>query len=157
MTVEGVMWGIITLLMVGCTAMQVPSTSTPPPISTRTPCPTEIPSSTPEPTQELLRTCVGWQCSLEGAVYEGAARPGNEVAEADVRLSHYSHCSPTRGDHETFTSADGSFSFLVYVHDTDTFWIEVAIEGYEAVRQSIDGVDCLYCSCPPMEIVVQPE
>jgi len=107
--------------------------------------------------QEFLLSCVGWQCFLKGVVYEGTASPGNEFAGIAVRLSQDSFCSPTSGEHETATGTNGEFSFSVYVHDTDTFWIEVDVTGFEPVRQSTGGFDCLNCSCPPMKIVLQIE
>ena len=157
--VEGIICVAIALLVAGCAAVQATPTSTHRPTlqPTCTSHPTEIPSSTPDPTQEFFLSCVGWQCSLEGVVYRGTASPGNELAGIVVRLSHHSFCSPTSGEHETTTGADGEYSFPVYVHDTDTFWIEVELGGYEPVRQSIGGFDCLSCSCPPMEIVLRSE
>ena len=153
------MCAAIALFVAGCTAVQYTPTFTyrhtlqP----TWTSHPTKMPSSTPDPTQEFFRNCVGWQCFLKGVVYEGTASPGNELAGIAVRLSHHSFCSPTSGEHETTTGINGEFSFPVYVHDTDTFWIEAEIGGFEPVRQSIGGFDCLYCSCPPMMIVLQFE
>jgi hypothetical protein len=73
-----------------------------------------------------------------------------------VELSHLSYCSPTRGQHKTTTSPGGGFGFEVFLHDTDTFLIQVERDGYEPVRRSIGGFDCLYCACPPLEIVLQP-
>jgi hypothetical protein len=71
-------------------------------------------------------------------------------------LSHVSHCSPTRGQQLAHTGPDGRFGFEVFLHDTDTFLIAVEQNGYEPVRQSIGGFDCLYCVCPPVEIVLKP-
>jgi hypothetical protein len=82
--------------------------------------------------------------------------PGNELAGVAVELSHVSYCSPTRGQHQTTTGPDGGFEFEVFLHDTDTFLIQVERDGYESVRQSVGGFDCLYCVCPPVEIVLQP-
>lgn len=101
-------------------------------------------------------SCAGWTCKLRGNVYVNAIRPGNELPGVTVRLSHVSYCSSTRGDHETITGRDGTFQFEVYLHDTDTFWFEVAEEGHEPVRQSMGGFDCLFCSCPAVEIVLKP-
>jgi hypothetical protein len=68
----------------------------------------------------------------------------------------YSNCAPTSGQHETITGPNGEFEFEVYVHDTDMFRIEIEQDGYEAVRQSVGGFDCLFCTCPLFEIVLQP-
>jgi hypothetical protein len=107
--------------------------------------------STPTPT-----SCIGWTCTLDGVVYTRAANAGNELPGALVTLSHFSNCSPTQGKHETITGLDGTFEFEIYLHDTDTFWFEVEEEGYEPVRLTIGGFDCLFCSCPPVEIVLEP-
>jgi len=93
---------------------------------------------------------------LKGVVYVDAASPGNELAGTVVELSHISYCSPTRGQHETKTGANGEFEFEVYLHDTDTFQIQIEQDGYEVVRQSVGGFECLFCACPPFEIVLQP-
>jgi hypothetical protein len=85
-----------------------------------------------------------------------AASSGNELAGILVELSHVSFCSPTSGEHETTTGPDGGFGFEVFVHDTDTFGIQVEQEGYEPVRQSVGGFDCLYCTCPLVEVVLEP-
>ena len=146
---------MILLLLVGCggsregtpgPAVQPMSTSRP----TLQPSPTIVPmTATPDP-------CTGWPCTLRGAVYVSAARAGNELAGTRVGLSHVSYCSPTRGEYETTTGPDGGFGFEVFLHDTDTFWIQVEQEGYEPVRQSVGGFDCLYCACPPVEVVLEP-
>ena len=93
-------------------------------------------------------SCDGWRCTLRGIVYVDAASAGNELAGTLVGLSQVSYCSPTRGDHETTTGPDGGFGFEAFEHDTDTFWIQVEQDGYEPVRQSVGGLDCLYCACP---------
>jgi hypothetical protein len=126
--------GLALLLLVGCAGSP----------------PTSMPATaTPDP-------CIGWRCILEGVVYADAASSGNELAGTLVQLSHVSYCSPTRGQYETTTGPDGGFGFEVFLHDTDTFLIQVEQDGYEPVRQSIGGFDCLYCACPPVEIVLEP-
>jgi len=109
-----------------------------------------------DPTQEFLRSCIGWDCSLKGTVYANAAAPGNELEGVPVHLGQRSYCSPTAGDHEAVTGADGTFGFPVYLHDTDSFNLEVVVEGYQPARQTFGGFDCLYCACDPLEIVLQP-
>lgn len=125
---------------------------------TNTPTPRPENSATPsdEPMPATPTSCTGWQCTLTGVVYVEAASPGNELAGITVKLLHTSNCSPTRGQHETITGPDGGFAFGVYLHDTDSFRIEVEREGYEAFNQLLGGFDCLYCSCPPVEIVLAP-
>ena len=105
-------------------------------------------TATPDP-------CTGWWCTLSGIVYADTAAPGHELEGAVVQLSQSSHCSPTKGHHETTTGPDGSFEFEVYLHDTDGFTIRVEWQGYEPASQSFGGFDCLFCSCPPFEIVLK--
>jgi hypothetical protein len=73
-----------------------------------------------------------------------------------VGLHQRSYCSPTAGDQQVTTGTDGAFEFQVYLHDTDSFQIRVAAEGYETVEQTFGGFDCLFCACRPLEIVLQP-
>jgi hypothetical protein len=89
-------------------------------------------------------------------VYDGTASPGSELAGVLVQLSQASYCSPTRGEQETITDEGGNFAFEVFLHDTDGFNFRVELEGYEAVKTSFGGFDCLFCSCQPVEIVLQP-
>jgi hypothetical protein len=132
------------LLVAGCGGSEL----TPGPTTATTP--TSLPATaTPDP-------CLGWTCTLRGVVYAGSATSGSELANIGVVLSHVSYCSPTRGQHQTRTGPDGGFAFEVFVHDTDTFWIEVQVDGYEEIRQSIGGFDCLYCTCPLLEVVLKP-
>lgn len=148
----------VTLLLAGCssTDLVTPSvtlTPTSPPIWT--PTLTVTPEVTFDPTQEFLNSCVGWDCSMEGIVYGGKVATDNELGAITVRLTQHSNCSPTRGEYETTTGANGEFSFPVYLHDTDTFWIDVAADGYEPLRHTIGGFDCLYCRCAPIEVVLR--
>lgn len=140
---------IITIFLCGCA----------PPEPTRL-SPTLVPTLTVAWTPYLIQTptvCSGWNCSLEGVVYVNAAGTGNELAGVKVHLQQISWCSPTKGEYETITGTDGTFSFEVYLHDTDTFWIELTVEGYQKVRQAIGGFDCLSCACPPIKIILQPK
>jgi hypothetical protein len=121
--------------------------------------PTLVTALPPTWTPYLIETptvCSGWNCSLEGVIYANAASLGSELAGVKVHLQQISWCSPTKGEYETITGHDGIFRFEVYLHDTDTFWIELAVEGYQPVRQAIGGFDCLNCACPPIEIILQP-
>jgi hypothetical protein len=127
-----------------------------------TPFPEVTPSPDAEATPRVVASatptsCAGWTCTLQGTVYVDAVRTGSELPGVPLRLSHVSYCSPTEGEHETVTGLDGRFHFNVYLHDTDTFWFDVEEEGYEPVRLSMGGFDCLFCICPPVEIVLQPQ
>jgi hypothetical protein len=153
-----VVYTVVALLMMGCLCIDLTSpsaTSSPDPPSTWTPTIPVIPEATLDPTQEFFRSCVGWDCSLEGIVYAGRVAAGNELEGITVRLTQHSNCSPTRGEYEATTGATGEFGIQVYLHDTDTFWIEVEADGYEPIRQTIGGFDCLYCSCTPIEVVLR--
>ena len=145
---ERVASAIIIIFLVGCMPSN-PMWITPA-LATALP-PSWTPYSFKTPT-----TCSGWNCSLEGVIYANAASISNELAGVTVHLKQISWCSPTKGEYETITGNDGTFKFEMYLHDTDTFWIELAVEGYQPVRQAIGGFDCLYCACPPMEIILQP-
>jgi hypothetical protein len=94
---------------------------------------------------------------IEGMVYEGEAILGNEMGGVLVNLSQISYCSPTMGEQEAVTGEDGTFAFEVYLHDTDSFNFKVELDGYQTWEYAFGGFDCLYCSCPPVEIVLQPE
>ena len=137
--------------MTGCTSMQEASTIVP-----ALP-PTLMPTNTPDPIQLGYFGCAGWNCSMEGVVYMNTAIPGNEMEGIVVSLTQHSNCSPTEGEYATTTGKDGRFDFPLYVHDTDTFWIKVEMDGYEPARQRLGGFDCLNCLCrPPIEIVLRP-
>jgi hypothetical protein len=132
------------------------NTPAPNPTDTLTPGPTNTPAPSDIPMPATPSSCTGWQCTLKGVVYADAPSPGNELAGITVALLHTSNCSPTRGQYETITDPDGEFEFGVFLHDTDSFRIEVEQEGYEVFRQLTGGFDCLFCSCPPFEIVLHP-
>jgi hypothetical protein len=137
--------GVLFLLVVGCTPFTEVTLSP------------DAEATAPVRASATPTSCVGWTCTLRGIVYVNTARPGNELPGALVKLSHASYCSPTAGEHKTGTELDGTFHFNVYLHDTDTFWFEVEEEGYEPVRLSLGGFDCLSCKCPPVEIVLKPQ
>ena len=128
------------------TVTYTPTTS--PPSVTHTPT-TSPPTFTPD-------FCIGWNCTITGVVYAETASPGSELAGVLVELNQYSNCSPTRGDQETITDEGGNFAFEVFLHDTDGFNFRVELEGYEEAKTSFGGFDCLFCACPPVEIVLQP-
>jgi hypothetical protein len=129
------------------------ATLTPHPLSTTAAPP--VPTATNTPTIDSLDWCIGWWCTLRGVVYADTASPGNELEGVLVKLSQFSFCSPTSGEHETTTGPDGTFEFDVYLHDTDSFRFQAELEGYEPASKSFGGFDCLYCSCPPVELVLQ--
>ncbi len=124
------------------------SPTTAPPTVTHTPT-TAPPTFTPD-------FCIGWNCTITGVVYAGAASPGSELAGVLVELNQYSNCSPTRGEQDTITDEGGNFAFEVFLHDTDGFNFRVELEGYEPAKTSFGGFDCVFCACQPVEIVLQP-
>lgn len=134
------------------TATLAPLLTTPPPVASQTPTQEEVTTPTFTPT-----SCTGWNCTIEGVVYADEATPGNELGGALVTLSQFSYCSPTQGEQEVVTDADGLFTFEVYLHDTDSFHFKVELDGYLPGEYSFGGFDCLYCSCSSLEIVLQPE
>ena len=123
---------VILICMAGCTETKVEATITP-------------------------TLCSGWQCTLEGVVYQGSATPGKEMSGIQVSLKQVSNCSPTAGDQQARTDEDGRFSFDVYLHDTDSFVFEASEAGYQPARLKMGGFDCLYCSCSQIEIILHPE
>lgn len=145
---ESIASAIISIFLGGC-MLSNPKKITPILITalplTWTPYPVKTPTA-----------CSGWNCSLEGVIYANTASLSNELTGVKVHLQQISWCSPTKGEYETITGTDGKFRFKVYLHDTDTFWIELAVEGYQPVRQAIGGFDCLNCACHPSEIILQP-
>lgn len=145
---------IILMLSAGCVSGGITRESTPQ--STPVVKPSILPTSIDQRTLETINPCVGWWCSLNGAVYQKEVGSENELENAVVTLSQASYCSPSKGQQEVITGPDGIFEFSVYVHDTDTFWIMVDLDGYTPTRKSITGFDCLYCSCPSIEIILYP-
>ena len=105
-------------------------------------------SDTPDP-------CTGWDCEINGVVYLGSADPGNELEGVLVKLSQYSWCSKTAGEQETQSGPNGIFAFEVYIHDTDSIIVQIDFEGYQTEKVKLGGFDCLYCSCPLIEIVLE--
>lgn len=99
--------------------------------------------------------CVGWYCEIDGVVYLGSVDSGNELEGVQVKLSQISWCSPTAGEQETQSGPNGIFTFEVYIHDTDSINMQVDFEGYQPEKVNLGGFDCLYCSCPPVEIVLE--
>lgn len=136
------------IILVGCaplsTAEQGTIKPTEPPSQA-----SETPTSTPDP-------CTGWVCTIEGTVYAGEAKPGNELVGVMVKLDQFSYCSPTKGEQEVVTGEDGGFAFEVFLHDTDGFKFEAVFDGYMLGKARFGGFDCLYCACQPVEIVLMP-
>ncbi len=117
--------------------------------------PTEtIAPAKPEPSATPTY-CVGWYCEIDGIVYSDSADPGNELEGAQVKLSQISWCSPTAGEQETQSGPNGTFAFELLIHDTDSLNIHVYFEGYQPAKVKFGGFDCLYCSCPLVEIVLE--
>jgi hypothetical protein len=158
---------IIIILLVGCTlptpgvdatATLSPSVAADPsgtPVFDPSPTPTStqinIVDATPTPT-----SCTGWNCTLSGFVCLDSGDSCDVVEGVLVSLSQSSYCSPTTGEHETITGPDGTFAFDVYLHDTDSFLIEVEHDGYEPASVLIGGFDCLFCSCPSVDFQLEP-
>ena len=146
---RGILPPILALtLLVGCFPSPQ-TTPSQPPVTPNTPTTTDV------PTLELGDYCIGWDCALDGVVYAEEASVGNELEGAAILFRHGSYCSPTQGEYEAVTGPDGEFSFEVYLHDTDSFRFNVEVAGYEPAYVSFGGFECLYCSCPPIEIVLQ--
>ena len=130
------------LFLIGCTVLD----HTPVPPNTPIKSSSAAPTFTPD-------MCTGRQCTLTGVVFSEVIQPGSELEGAAVTLLQTSWCSPTKGQQQATTDVDGTFEFSVYVHDTDSFRLTVEMDGYELAQQLIGGFDCLYCHCPPIEIV----
>jgi hypothetical protein len=140
----------LSLLIAGCNLNELPDELISESIEPKPSTPNPIPS--PSPT-----SCTGWHCEITGIISMGTAEPTNQLVSETVTLSQISWCSPTSGEQETQLDMDGRFSFEVYVHDTDSFNIYVDIEGYHPEKIQFGGFDCLYCSCPPIEIILEVE
>lgn len=119
--------------------------------------PTSTDTSTPAEPTPSPTSCTGWTCEIDGAVYLGSVEVGNALEGAQVHLSQISWCSPTAGEQETQSDPNGAFVFEVYLHDTDSFVFQVDVEDYQPVKVKMGGFDCLYCNCPPIEIVLKAE
>ena len=95
--------------------------------------------------------CTGWICALDGKIIlpEGV---DVDIPIKEIEFEQISNCSPTRGVQVIPVMDDGSFTIDVYLHDTDSFVIAADAAGYEPVRNTFGGFECLYCSCVPIEI-----
>lgn len=144
----------VCLLLIGCISpVDDLADHTEQPGESITPAETNMPA---EPTASATPTyCVGWHCEIKGVVYSGSANPGNELEGVQVNLSQISWCSPTAGEQETQSGPNGTFAFEVYIHDTDSINMQVDFEGYQTAKAKFGGFDCLYCSCPLVEIVLE--
>lgn len=101
----------------------------------------ETSSPTPDP-------CTGWTCEVNGVVYNLSADPGNEVEGINLTLVHSSNCSPTRGEHDAQSAADGSFTFnSIFFHDTDRVQIQLNSTGANQIIWDSVGESCYYCGC----------
>ena len=101
--------------------------------------------------------CIGWECAFTGTVFQNVATEGNRLGNVPVKLMQISQCSPTAGEQTAITDADGKFSFIVFLHDTDSFVITINNPGYAPSQIKFGGFDCLSCLCPPWDIVLAPE
>ena len=54
------------------------------------------------------------------------------------------------------TNEEGEFHFEVYLHDTDHLTFEIIRDGCQPYHRRVKGMDCLYCSCSPLDLVLEP-
>jgi len=101
-------------------------------------------------------SCSGWTCDLSGTFYEGSVEEGNILPGIDMGFSQHSYCSPTAGDYQTKTDEEGKYHFEIYLHDTDQLTFSVASEDYLPYTLQVNGMDCLYCSCFPLDHELDP-
>ena len=109
-----------------------------------------IATDTPDP-------CLGWDCTFTGTLYADEAIDDNRLSAIPVRLKQISWCSPTKGEQIRVADENGDFSFSVFVHDTDSYVIAIETEGYIPFEIKFGGFDCLYCHCPPLELILSSE
>jgi hypothetical protein len=100
--------------------------------------------------------CSGWSCEITGTLYKGSNESGKEIGNQEISLSQFSYCSPTSGEKIANSGPDGEFSFEVFLHDTDILTFGVDAEGINPVEIQVKAMDCLYCSCSPLDLVVEP-
>ena len=100
--------------------------------------------------------CSGWVCEITGTLFEGSKESGQRLDGIEVYLSQFSYCSPTAGEQITKTGMDGEFSFEVFLHDTDTLTFEVDADQRPPLKVTVKGMDCLHCSCVPLDLVLEP-
>ena len=98
--------------------------------------------------------CPGWICVISGILYDGDAQTGNQLPGINVSLTQTSYCSPTKGEQLTETSSEGEFQFDIYLHDTDTLTFEIESGGNQPYKYQVKGMDCLYCRCSPLELIL---
>jgi hypothetical protein len=127
---------------------------TPPQVA---PAPTIIPTEIPTHLRTPDPNCLGNWCILSGTVYSHTAAAGHELAESTVHLDQHSYCSPTSGLYTITANATGQFSVEVYVHDTDSFGFSADYAGEQSTSEKYGGMDCIWCSCKPLSLVVAPE
>jgi hypothetical protein len=99
-------------------------------------------------------SCTGWTCQVHGTVYSNSSDHGKELSGAEIILSHTSYCSPTRGQLEGMSNSEGTFSFEVFLHDTDLLTVEITAADHQSQTLTINGMDCLNCACFPLDIVL---
>jgi hypothetical protein len=101
-------------------------------------------------------SCQGWNCEITGTLYEGSAESDNQVPQVEISLSQFSYCSPTAGEQNVISGPDGEFSFEVFLHDTDTLTFVIEDHRWDPFQAQVMGMDCLYCSCTPLDLVMDP-
>jgi hypothetical protein len=100
--------------------------------------------------------CFGWTCNISGTLYGDSEESGNQLPGVEISLSQFSYCSPTAGVQTTKTGPEGEFAFEIYLHDTDTLTFGAESVGYQPLQYQVKGMDCLYCCCSPMLLVLKP-
>ena len=118
---------------------------------------TPVPASVNQTPSPFPTSCTGWTCEISGVVSTGESQPSDVFTSQVVKLHQISWCSPTAGEQETQINPDGTFSFEIYLHDTDTLNLSVDIPGYLTEKAQIGGFDCLSCSCSPIELSITQE
>ena len=101
-------------------------------------------------------SCTGWSCEIKGRLIANDSKLDTTSEFETIQLLQISNCSPTKGIQESILDHNGTFSFSVYLHDTDSFVLSAAIDGYQPEEVKFGGFDCLYCSCDPFEILISP-
>lgn len=106
------------------------------------PAPTEFPTAEPDATETVVGD-LGWR-KVQGVVYAEKMAPDHEMAGALVTCSQTSYfpreasCAP----YEITTGADGTFTFDVFVHDTDGINISAQKSGYKSTKFNMGGIAC---------------
>lgn len=88
-------------------------------------------------------------------MYDGSVDPMLAIEGVTVKLGQTSYCSPTRGGHSSETDESGEFEFELFIHDTDGLFFQVENTGFMPWEGTLKGMDCLFCGCPPLEVILE--